>query len=41
MTADMIILNGEVITCDDNQSNASANALPIKDGHILSVGENG
>lgn len=41
MTADMIILNGEVITCDDTQSNASANAnaLAIKDGHILSVGE--
>lgn len=37
MTADMIILNGEVVTCDDNQPNASA--LAIKDGHILSIGE--
>ena len=37
MTADMIILNGKVITCDDTQSNASA--LAIKDGNILSVGE--
>lgn len=37
MTADMIILNGKVITCDDNKPNASA--LAIKDGHILSIGE--
>ena len=38
MTADMIILNGKIITCDDNQPNASA--IAIKDGHILSIGEN-